>query len=519
VRRRRSFAPLVLGFVFGFIFGTGTAVAVNNGSVGHGHGIIIGSGGSSPCPPSLLNSNFDGSVENGYCWQYGGVVPPCYGAFAECTELGSGMSICGMQLLLTSIGNPVLPCDLYVWADAGGRPGNVLDMVPGVNPGQVATWPNVSVHDLAIDPIWVHGLVWFGYWSDYSNQPCGYFVAADTNGFGGCPYTNIAPGIGYPTGWNNVSVVWGRTVSIGIAVWQGGDPASGACCLESLCVRTTESVCTEDGGYFLGWGTTCNPDPCVPGACCLEDSCVTSTEYECAEDGGYFMGSGTTCDPNLCLLGACCLQNGHCRWVTPAECDGLGGTFLGHGTSCDPSDCPGACCEPWGACTITSQGECILPNIWHDGTVTCEPNPCPQPGACCLWDYCEILPEPQCDYENGHFLGNSTSCNPDPCPPTSSIDGQPAGISSGELKFMPNPSAGQVLILYRLTKAGEVALEIFNASGALVRRLTTGPQSAGAHMTRWDGCADDGRYVPAGVYLTRITTPEGTTSGRLVLAR
>ena len=28
--------------------------------------------------------------------------------------------------------------------------------------------------------------------------------------------TNIAPGIGFPTGWNDVSVVWGPTVALGI---------------------------------------------------------------------------------------------------------------------------------------------------------------------------------------------------------------------------------------------------------------------------------------------------------------
>ena len=55
------------------------------------------------------------------------------------------------------------------------------------------------------------------YWANFSNQMCGYFIAADTNGFGGCPMTNVAPGIGYPTGWNPVSVIWGPTQSLGRA--------------------------------------------------------------------------------------------------------------------------------------------------------------------------------------------------------------------------------------------------------------------------------------------------------------
>ncbi len=32
---------------------------------------------------------------------------------------------------------------------------------------------------------------------------------------------NIAPGIGYPTGWQPTDVVWGPTQSIGIGAWAG----------------------------------------------------------------------------------------------------------------------------------------------------------------------------------------------------------------------------------------------------------------------------------------------------------
>ena len=59
------------------------------------------------------------------------------------------------------------------------------------------------------------------YWADFSTQGCGYYVAADLNGPGGCPMTNIAPGIGYPTGRNNASVVWGPVQAIGIGSWFG----------------------------------------------------------------------------------------------------------------------------------------------------------------------------------------------------------------------------------------------------------------------------------------------------------
>ncbi len=59
----------------------------------------------------------------------------------------------------------------------------------------------------------------------------------------------------------------------------------------------------------------------------------------------------------------------------------------------------------------------------------------------------------------------------------------------------------------------------FDASGAVVRRLTEGQQPAGAHAVRWDGRDDAGNPLPAGVYLTRIETAEGVATGKVTVAR
>jgi len=189
------------------------------GSVGPGKGVMVPSQDSDPCGGGILVLNYDGSAENGFCWQYGGIVPPYYGAFAECYDAGTGTGVCGIQLHLTGIGYPCGPFDAYVWSDCYGAPFQVISMTSGLNPCPVATWPNVSEHDLGISDTYVDGLFWIGFWADH--QPCAYFVGADTDGFGGCPMTNIAPGIGYPTGWNSVSTVWGPTQSIGIGAWLG----------------------------------------------------------------------------------------------------------------------------------------------------------------------------------------------------------------------------------------------------------------------------------------------------------
>lgn len=210
--------------LLGLVAGAAGA-AENIGSTGFGEGIEVPGGDVDPCGqyPGTLYLNYDGSAENGYCWQYGGIVPPYYGAFAECYE-ASGC-VCGIELKLTGIGYPCGPLTAYVWADAGGIPGNVLSQSVGLNPCPVATWPSISNHDLALTiPVRVAGSFWIGYWADWSQNVCGYFIAADTDGFGGCPFTNIAPGIGYPTGWNNVGAVWGPTQAIGIGAWVSQDP-------------------------------------------------------------------------------------------------------------------------------------------------------------------------------------------------------------------------------------------------------------------------------------------------------
>jgi len=151
----------ILIFLGAVLCGTAGA-AENAGSVGFGHGVSAPGGDSNPCLPSPLFLNYDGSAENGFCWQYAGIVPPYYGAFAERYE---SQGFCGIQLHLTGIGYPCGPLTAIVWADAGGIPGNVLSVTPGLNPCPVATWPSVSTHDFAINTVGSGGVAWIGYWA------------------------------------------------------------------------------------------------------------------------------------------------------------------------------------------------------------------------------------------------------------------------------------------------------------------------------------------------------------------
>lgn len=167
------------------------------------------------CGSLLFNA--DGTYENGYTWRYNGVAPPYYGAFAECYS-GVG-AVCSIDLDLTQVGAyQGQTIDVYVWNDAGGVPAEVLCVRTDIDPGAPAYWPSISRHRITLEGCCVDGGFWAGYWPNVPGNGSVYFIGADLDGPGGCPFTNIAPGIGWPTGWNNVSVAWGPTAAVGIGV-------------------------------------------------------------------------------------------------------------------------------------------------------------------------------------------------------------------------------------------------------------------------------------------------------------
>lgn len=162
-----------------------------------------------------VSMNSDGTYEYAFAWQYGGVVPPNYGAFAEC-QPGAG-EICAVVLDLTQDSFRDYRTDIYVWDDSDGHPGTVLRMQAGVDMVGIAFWPNFSRHTVTLsDPVCTEGPCWLGFWGEWPGSSTEYYVGADLDGPGGCPMTNIAPGIGYPSGWQPVSVAFGPTSALGI---------------------------------------------------------------------------------------------------------------------------------------------------------------------------------------------------------------------------------------------------------------------------------------------------------------
>jgi hypothetical protein len=119
---------------------------------------------------------------------------------------------------------------------------------------------------------------------------------------------------------------------------------------------------------------------------------------------------------NAALSGACCASDGSCTVTSPGGCSGA---FHSEWATCAVAQCPQptACCFADGSCTLAQSGDCTAAGGASQAG-SCGPNPCPQPGACCdPASACSIAQESACVAANGLFLGQSTTCTPNNCPP------------------------------------------------------------------------------------------------------
>ncbi|MGH7723839.1 MAG: FlgD immunoglobulin-like domain containing protein [Candidatus Eiseniibacteriota bacterium] len=65
---------------------------------------------------------------------------------------------------------------------------------------------------------------------------------------------------------------------------------------------------------------------------------------------------------------------------------------------------------------------------------------------------------------------------------------------------VPNPTAGGSTLGFALARTGVVEVSVHDVTGRRVRVLHLGSLPAGRHQVAWDGHADGGTRVAAGVY-------------------
>ena len=87
------------------------------------------------------------------------------------------------------------------------------------------------------------------------------------------------------------------------------------------------------------------------------------------------------------------------------------------------------------------------------------------------------------------------------------------------LGIAPNPVLGRARLFWQLPEPGRVRLQIYDATGRLVRTLIQAELPAGRFSAVWDMTDDSGRQVANGIYLYRLETANRTLTTKAVLMR
>ncbi len=83
----------------------------------------------------------------------------------------------------------------------------------------------------------------------------------------------------------------------------------------------------------------------------------------------------------------------------------------------------------------------------------------------------------------------------------------------------PNPFNPETSIRVMLPQAGNIQLEIFDVTGRRVRTLVNAVREAGRQIEIWDGRDDQGNSVASGLYVARLSTPQGRDILKMTLLR
>jgi predicted secreted hydrolase len=180
-------------------------------------------------------------------------------------------------------------------------------------------------------------------------------------------------------------------------------------------------------------------------------------------------------------VGYCCLDGGTCALMSEVECAEQGGVFGGAGTTCSQSQ----------ACGL---------------------------GVCCLGRGCQLLAETVCASRSGTWHADWTTCDPSPCSRSDAPE-SPHLTRTALVAPQPSPWTGTALIHYNLAEPSMLRIELFDASGRVIRLLLDQPAGAGEGVVQWDGRDDAGNVVAPGAYFCRMNAGGQVMTQRIVLLR
>jgi hypothetical protein len=83
----------------------------------------------------------------------------------------------------------------------------------------------------------------------------------------------------------------------------------------------------------------------------------------------------------------------------------------------------------------------------------------------------------------------------------------------------PNPFKSMGNIAWSVKTAGNVTLKVYDPSGRVVRNLVQSSMKPGRYSVVWDGKANDGRMVSAGIYFYKLETASGKLEQKVIVTR
>lgn len=213
---------------------------------------------SAVAQPTLIVRG-DGSYENAIAWQFEGAEAPDLGAIAVRFPEATESRIEGVVLDLTGapsatqtlsrnrpngavgsssgVGRPSSApptrtssadgapaiVDLYLWDDSGGAPGPVVWMNLSAEVPDLGEWPSFVRVEFAVDPplrcdALIGTAAWAGFWGHWPGVAAEAFLGVDASGLGPAGMTRIAPDLGFPSGWQEISVAWPGVSALGIGI-------------------------------------------------------------------------------------------------------------------------------------------------------------------------------------------------------------------------------------------------------------------------------------------------------------
>jgi hypothetical protein len=107
-----------------------------------------------------------------------------------------------------------------------------------------------------------------------------------------------------------------------------------------------------------------------------------------------------------------------------------------------------------------------------------------------------------------HFFRNVTGespVNPDP---------KYHPLPQRMISILPNPGNSGTTISYVLSHPQHVNLCVYNLLGSRLVTLVDGLQQPGSHVSTWDA-----KDRASGIYLVRFTSPEWTTTQKVVIVK